>query len=193
MTTPAPEKVLTLEEFDCLPESIEGGKMELVDGRVVTMTPVTADHGELQTAIAAALLTFVRPRSLGKVFVETAFLVRRDPDVVRAPDVSFLSAANVPAKAQRRRGSLRVPPDLAIEVTSPGDISNDLERKVAEYLDAGSARVWVVWPELQSITVYRASRDAHIYRAADTLTSDDAGFPEPGFALPLAALFESLE
>ncbi len=193
MTTPAPEKVLTVEEFDCLPEPIAGGKMELVDGRVVTMTPATADHGELQGELAAALLSFVRPRALGKVFVETAFLVRRDPDVVRAPDVSFLATANVPGKAQRQRGSLRVAPDLAVEVTSPTDSINEIQRKVEEYLDAGSARVWIVWPELQSITVYRSNRDAHISRTADTLTSDDAGFPEPGFTLPLAALFASVE
>lgn len=193
MATPAREKPLTVEEFDLLAEPIEGGKVELVDGRLARMTPVSGEHGALQARIAAALIAHADRERSGQVFVEAGFLLSRRPDVVRAPDVSFVAAERVPDRQARRRGSLHLAPDLAIEVTSPTDNDSDVHRKVEEYLAAGTPRVWVVRPEWRSVTIHRPGGDAHTYHAGDTLTSDDAGFGAPGFELDLAALFASIE
>ena len=39
-------------------------------------------------------------------------------------------------------GYIRIAPDLAVEVLSPSDIQYDVDRKVAEYLEAGVQLVW---------------------------------------------------
>lgn len=80
-------------------------------------------------------------------------------------------------------------PDFAIEVTSPDDTDRDIQDKVLQYLTAGTPRVWVVRPETLTVTVYRQGGDAHVFRAGDTLTSDDAGFPVDGFTLGVEAIF----
>lgn len=186
--TPAPDKLLTAEEFDCLPEP-DAGKLELVEGRAVHLTPVNAEHGRLTVKITGRLDDFVSSHSLGEVYVETGFRIATGPDVVHAPGISFVRADRVPPLELRRRGSLPQAPDLAVEVTSPSDTDADVQAKVERYLAAGTPRMWVVRPELATVTVHRTGGDAHTYHRDDTLSSDDAGFEAPGFALPLATLF----
>jgi Uma2 family endonuclease len=182
------EKLLTAEEFMRLPESIEGGKMELVEGKVITMCPVGFEHGELAATIYDALKTFVRSHSLGSVVQETGFKLASSPDLVRAPDVSFVLQKRVPVGAARRR-FVEGPPDLAVEVVSPGDLDSDVHRKVNEYIAAGAGRVWVVRPEGKTVSVHRPGGTARVFAPGDTLTSDDAGFAADGFALALSELF----
>lgn len=180
---------MTADEFFVLPDPPEGGKMELVCGRVVTMSPVGIEHGEIASSISDALRHFVRPRRLGRVGVEIGFRIRRNPDVVRAPDVSFLSTARRPAAPEARRRYFDGHPDLAVEVVSPDDTAEELAQKTAEYLAAGTPRIWVVQPVTRSVTVYYPGGDSHTFSENDTLSSHHAGFPEEGFALPVSEIF----
>ncbi len=186
--TQVTERLITVEEFYRLPSAEHGGKMELVRGRLVVHMPVGGPHGEIALALGAALLRFVGQHRLGSAGVEAGFVLARDPDVVRAPDVHFVRAS--------RLGGERMPagffpgaPDLAVEVVSPEDSDRAVAEKVLDYLQAGTPRVWVVRPELKTVTVHRAGGDAHIYGAGETLTSDDAGFEAEGFSLDMSSLF----
>lgn len=182
------ERLLTAEEFFLLPDPIEGGKMELADGRVLTMSPVGLLHGQISHAIATALGAFVRPRQLGTVTQETGFRLQRNPDRVRAPDVSFLRSDRIPPKG-RRETFIEGPPDLAIEVLSPDDRVAAVLRKVAEYLEAGTPRVWVVDPDAETVTVYRAER-SETFGPSSVLDSEAAGFAVEGFELPVDGVFD---
>ena len=192
MATHTAEALMTADEFDSLPQPPEGGKLELVDGKVIQMMTVSPEHGELQGNILFALKAFVREHRLGVVFVETGFRLNRGRGMadVRGPDVSFVRAKKLPPRPLRRAGSFHFPPDLAVEVTSPEDLDMDVARKVEDYLAAGTLRVWVVRPDTETITVHRASGDAHVYHAADVLVSDDAGFEATGFELAVGGLFD---
>jgi Uma2 family endonuclease len=186
MTTEA--KLLTAEEFMLLPEPLEGGKMELVRGEVVTMAPVGGEHGSVASELVGKLRLFCREHDLGQAAVEVGYRLQREPDLVRAPDVSFLEAARL-EEGRFPRSFVDGPPTLAVEVVSPGDRDVDLSTKVEEYLAAGARRVWLVRPGLRTITVHRPNGDAHTYRAGDTLSSDDAGFDVEGFALRVDEVF----
>ncbi|GIW18363.1 MAG: hypothetical protein KatS3mg064_1520 [Tepidiforma sp.] len=72
---------------------------------------------------------------------------------------------------------------------SPEDREADVAQKIELYLDGGAERVWIVRPRNRTVTVHRPGGDAHTYSARDTLTSENAAFPVPGFELPLADLF----
>ena len=182
------ERLLNADEFYDLPEPPEGGKMELIEGRSVTMSPVGMEHGEIVHNISLGMGPFVRKATLGKVRIETGFRLRRDPDSVRAPDLSFVVAGRVPAG--RRSRYFDGYPDLAVEVLSPDDRASEIAQKLSEYLAAGTARIWIIDPASRTVTVHRAGGDAHTYSDDDVLSSDDAGFNVPGFALPLADIFE---
>lgn len=193
MAAPVAEKLLTIEEFDLLPPPLSGGKMELVAGKVVIGMTVTGVHGELALETGIALRSFARKHRIGRVFVETGFVTRHDPDHARGPDVAWVSADRDPGRAARSRGSVPIVPNLAVEITSPNDRDSDVQDKVDEYLAAGVQRVWVIRPESETVTVFHSNGDAHLYHRHESLSSDDAGFPVEGFALSLDDLFGTLD
>ena len=183
------EKLLTAEEFALLPEPLEGGKMELVKGRICMAPPVGEEHGQRALDIGAELRRFSKTHRLGTVLVETGFRLSRDPDTVRAPDVAFVAESRLDPARDRTR-YLEGPPDLAVEVVSPGDRDREVQEKLSAYFAAGTPRVWVVRPDQRTVTVHRPGGDGHTYGIDDTLTSADAGFAVAGFDLALRELFE---
>jgi len=185
-TSPVSERLMTADEFFELPEPEHGGRMELVAGRVVTEMPVGEIHALVAVRLAALLLAFVTKHRLGRVYVELGHRLSRDPDTVRAPDVSFL--AREPGSGVSVR-FVDEPPALAIEIMSPDDTESDVAEKIEEYLDAGSQRVWIVRPKNRTVTVHRPGGDSHTYGRDDVLDSADAGFAVEGFRLPLEDLF----
>src|SRR5665213_83743 len=125
MVTPAAEKLLTSEEFERLPEPEGGCRTELVDGRVVMAPPPGWDHGDHSNVTAWTLTTFAREHGLGRVVVESGYRLKRDPDTVRGPDVSFVVTDRIPA-AGSRAGYFEGAPTLAVEVISPNDAERDV-------------------------------------------------------------------
>jgi len=180
----------TADEFYSLPSPPEGGKQELVRGEVVTMVPASADHGESAVSLASALRSFVRGHGLGRVMVETGYVLEQNPDLVRAPDVSFLAAEDIPPGGLPRRGFVPGPPTLAVEIVSPNDTEAEFRGKVAEYLDAGARRAWIVRTDRRTVSVHRPARTTLTLEAGDTLDSDHAGFAVPGFALAVSRVFD---
>ena len=81
---------------------------------------------------------------------------------------------------------LAIPADLAVEVNSPDDRQADVDRKVAEYLAAGFALVWVADPPTRTVRVHRPDTEPVLLSAADEITADPA---LPGFKCKVADLF----
>jgi Uma2 family endonuclease len=176
-------RALTVEEFDLLPD--DGRLWELVDGELAEKMPAGGESSELGMLVGTELTVFVRPRGLGRVYgADAGFLLRADPPLIRSPDAAFVRADRLPPR-EERRGTLRLAPDLAVEVVSPSDRLPDVRAKVREYLAAGTRLVWVIEPRQQTVTVYPAGGDAYELREGDTLDGDVL----PGFRLAVADLF----
>jgi Uma2 family endonuclease len=129
------------------------GLWELVDGQVVPMSPAGARHGDVVASVARLLGNFVGARRLGRVLAgDAGFVLRRNPDTVRAPDVAFVTAARLPGRppAEFMSGA----PDLAIEVVSPSDDWKAVDKKAAEFIAAGARAVWAIDPGTESAKVY---------------------------------------
>ncbi|MCC7363968.1 MAG: Uma2 family endonuclease [Dehalococcoidia bacterium] len=188
MTLETSTRLLTAEEFAELPGDPRGWRSELVCGRVREMPPAGARHGLLASRLICALSDHSSPGASGAVLARAGYVIRRNPDVVRGPDVSFIAAAAIP-EGGLPDGYVEGPPSLAIEVVSPHDLDRDVAEKLAQWLEAGTPVVWVVRPKNNTVTVHRPNGDAHTYGGTDVLTSADAGFAAEGFALPLAELF----
>jgi Uma2 family endonuclease len=162
------------------------GRCELVAGEVVEISPVGFDHGDAAGELIRLISNFARDRSLGRVGPEVGFILARDPDTVRAPDVAFLSNEKV-ALARGKRGFLPFAPDLAVEVLSPDDTYVEVDAKVSEYLAAGTRLVWVVNPPARRVVVHAAGGPIRVLNAGDVL---DGGDVLPGFQVRVGALFE---
>ena len=107
--------------------------------------------------------------------------LKPDPDTVRAPDVSFVRAERIPSGGLAA-GYWPGAPDLAVEVLSPSDRYPEVQRKVQEYLDAGTWLVWVVDPESRTATVFHPGGRS-IFLDCDGVL--DGGAVLPGFKLAL--------
>jgi Uma2 family endonuclease len=175
---------MTADELLAMPD--DGYRYELVNGVLKRMSPAGDEHGRVGMELAIPLGAHVKKNKLGKLYLaETGFLIRTDPDTVRAPDVAFVRVERIkegPGVKGYRVGA----PDLAVEVVSPGDTVSEVEEKVAEWLEGGARMVWVVSPKLHTVTVYRSLTNIVTLTGKDKL---DGGDVVPGFQMNVAEIF----
>jgi Uma2 family endonuclease len=177
-------QLMTADDLWNLPS--DGQRHELVKGELRTMPPSGGEHGARTNYVNVPLGAYVDDQDLGIVVAaETGFLLHRDPDTVRAPDVAFIRKDRIPPGSLPKK-YIPFPPDLAVEVVSPSDTMEEVEEKVAEWLDAGTRLVWVVLPRRRIIKVYRSSTEVTILTDKDELDGQDV---VPGFRLPVARVF----
>jgi Uma2 family endonuclease len=162
-------------------------RQELVDGILHEMEPPGAEHGAVAMRIGMLLASHVTERGLGFSFAgEIGFVLRSDPDTVRAPDAGFIAQARIDAVGGLPQGYWPGPPDLAIEVVSPNDRHSEVEGKALDWLASGTRAVVVLDPPLRTATVYRARDDVRILTDAEQL---DLGDVVPGWSARVADLF----
>lgn len=175
--------LLTAAEFLAFPDTLH--KPELVQGEIVEMAPVGGYHSDTQRKLAMLMGLHVDRGGYGALVVELGFRLAADPDTVRAPDVSFISAEQL-RSTPLSAGFYSGYPDLAAEVVSPGDTATQLDAKVQDYLDAGTRLVWVVNPGTRSVAVYSPDGQVRMLGADDVLTGDAV---LPDLRIPVSDLF----
>src|SRR5438876_107039 len=107
-------QLMTAEDLLALPRG--QFRYELISGELKKMSPAGHDHGRITMELAGPLQQFVKKKGLGKVYAaETGFLLTRDPDTVRAPDIAFIRQKRID-EVGRVKGYWNGPPDLAVEV-----------------------------------------------------------------------------
>lgn len=169
---------MTFEEF--LASDIKG--YEFVNGELKQMSPPTMEHGEISMGLILPLGTYIRDKQLGRLYpADTTFNLG---DRLVKPDLAYVSNERLP---DNRRQGAPIPPDLAVEVTSPSDSQYDIIEKALAYLQAGTRLVWVIEPIAQTVTVYRSKSDIKTLTHNDTLTGEDV---VEGFSCLVSQLFE---
>ncbi len=172
---------LRAEDLYDLPD--DGRRYELVRGELRSMPPAGFRHGLVCTNVIASLGTFVTEHGLGAVVSnDTGFILERDPDTLRGPDIAFVALDRLP---EDQSGFPELAPDLVVEVVSPNDRIQDVIEKARQYLDAGVRLVWVVDPRSRTATVHRPDGGTVLIGDA-ALDGEDV---LPGFRLPLPELF----
>jgi Uma2 family endonuclease len=153
---------MTLEQWAALPEDEPG---ELVDGRL--------DEEEVPDLVhetAVAWLIWIFKSWLGRSgFVfgsEVKYAVRANRG--RKPDV----AVHLDPDGSRlpRRGIVRVPPDIVVEVVSasPRDERRDRIEKMDEYAAFGVRFYWILDPGLQSLEIFELTGGRYARAAGAT-------------------------
>ncbi len=134
------ERLLTLGEWAALPKDTAG---ELVDGVLMEEEVSDSIHELVVTWLVALFRTWLRGRG-GFVFGSDLKLAVSDLRG-RKPDLSVYLPGGV---APPRRGLVRLPPDIAVEVVSPSsrDERRDRIEKMGEYSAFGIRYYWLVDP-----------------------------------------------
>jgi Uma2 family endonuclease len=153
-TAPAPDHLLTAEEYLQLPDT--GAPTELVRGRVIEMNVPYPRHGEICCKVGRIIGNYVDERGLGRVLTnDSGVITERGPDTVRGADVAYYSYARVP-RGPLPRAYLTVVPELVFEVRSPTDRWQRLLAKAAEYLEAGVSVVCILDEMTERVLICRA-------------------------------------
>ena len=95
-----------------------------------------------------------------------------------------------------RRGPLRAPPEIAIEIVSPSprDERRDRIEKMSEYAAFGIKYYWLVDPTLGALEVFELGADGRYARALAAVSGTLADLPGcPGLKVDLDALWAELE
>ena len=183
MTTPTKQHITTAEELFNMPD--DGYRYELVRGELRKMAPTGDEHGDISADIHISLGVYVRENRLGRTRIaESGFILERDPDSVRAPDVAFVRRERIEELGRTTRYWPEAP-DLAIEVISPNDRYSEVNEKVADYLAAGTRMIVVVNPRNRTVNVHTPDNTTTL-AMGDTL---DGGDVVPGWQMPLADIF----
>ena len=178
------EKLMTAEEFEALPD--DGKRYELIDGELREMPPTAHWHSEVESNLVIRLGGHVQAHRLGRVSCgEVLFLVRRDPDRVRAADIAFIRQERVPS-LEARQHVMEVIPDLVAEVLSKHDTVEGISDRIDDWLGAGVPMLWIVDPFRRTVTIYQPNRDPALLGEHGTLEGDPV---VPGFRCPVAEIF----
>jgi Uma2 family endonuclease len=175
----------TATEKDVLEvERRENRLCELVRGVLVEKTT-----GHYESRVAVALIYFLESfldhADLGIVYGADGTL-RLMPQLVRIPDVSFVSWEKLPDRELPAEPIPDLVPDLAIEVLSEGNTPREMQLKLNEYFSVGVRLVWFIDPAKHTASVC-TSRSKKRQIGPDGVL--DGATVLPGFRLSLEELF----
>jgi Putative restriction endonuclease len=118
-------------------EDIE--RYEVVNGVRVEREPMGAFETVLASWLCYVVNSFAAGNKLGLAVNEVLFVLNAARTLNRRPDVAFVSYARWPTSVVAREAAWNVVPDLAIEIVSPTNLAEEIDRKITDYFQSGMA------------------------------------------------------
>lgn len=175
---------MTADEFEASPFA---ETHELIRGELYPIMPAGTLHGIVTNRLSAYLTLYVIENALGEVTAaETGFKLKNNSTV--GADVAFIGKENL-ARFGVPDSFFPTAPDLAVEVISPGNTSEEITTKVEDYLSSGSRLVWIVYPKRKVVVVYRTNTTVSFLHENEELSGEDV---IPNFRLPLDKIFGNM-
>lgn len=176
---------LTIEQFLVLPE--EKPALEFADGVVTQKVSPKGQHSALQGELIKQLDHAGLPARVARALPE---LRATFGGASRVPDIAVYRWARIPHDARGRIGDdFYEPPDIAIEIVSPGQSSNALVRRCLWFVAQGVQVALLVDPADESILAFRSDGRIDTWHGADRI---DLSEVLPDFELTVEQLFMSL-
>ena len=158
-------------------------RYEILDGELVVSPAPNTRHQELVLRLTDQLLARVHKPGLGRLILSPFDVKLSDTDVYE-PDLLVV----LPEHWHRiTETHLDGPPDLAIEVVSPGSARRDRRGKLRRYELHGIREYWIVDPQGNVVDqhVLTAGAYRHVGRFADAIRMHVL----PGVQLDLTAIW----
>lgn len=158
--------------------------VELSEGELTVMPPPSFTHQRVLDNLYSLLKAFVQEHALG-VTAFAPLAVRLWPGKIREPDILFYAEQHL----ERIGVLVSGPPDLAVEILSPGTRQVDRQEKFFEYAQAGIGEYWIVDPEAKTIEVYALVEGAYELHDRGRPGAQAASRLLSGFAVNVADVF----
>lgn len=178
-------KLITAKELLLMPDN--DMQHELIRG-VLTEDILPGDqHGIVVARIGWLLGNFSDDNDFGEMSGRSGFLLERNPDTVRCPDLAWVASGRldkpVPSYAE-------LAPDLVVEVRSPNDSQWHMAERAMMWLSLGVRMVLVADPGPVTLAVYRPGEPPQVLGEFESF---DEGDVLPGFTAPVWSFFPHLE
>ena len=111
--------------------------------------------------------------------------VRLAADRVREPDVLFMATEHADRMGEQFFG----PPDLVMEVTSPGTRRTDRTEKLLEYGQAEVSEYWIADPQARTVEVFVLQGERYELLGRWGVGETARSSLLPGFEVDVADLF----
>ena len=179
--------LLTADEFFdwCHRPENEARQWELERGKVVEVSRPGERHCAVCANVTRLLGNYVWQRRKGYVCGnDTGVVWERAPDTVRGPDI-ILYDRSAKFEEMNPKHSDEAP-TLAVELLSPTDRPNRVNRRLGQFLKWGTKVVWLLDPEDRTVSIYRPGQLPQVLDDTDDLD----GEPElPGFRCRVADFY----
>lgn len=140
-------------------------KEELIDGKIVAMSPASTNHNRISGNIYHIFSNYL----YGKTCVpfgdnELVFLTADDEFV---PDFMIVCDRD-----KIQYDGVHGAPDLVVEILSPSTAKNDRQHKKEVYAKCGVREYWIISPAEKSVEVYHNNGREFVVHEIYTLVSD---------------------
>jgi Uma2 family endonuclease len=140
---------LTYADYLAFPD--DGLRHEIINGKhYVTPAPATR-HQRISLRLAQLIKNYLDENPVGELFIAPFEVLLSDHDIVE-PDLLFLSTARAHFLTSQ---NLQGPPDLVVEILSPGTRRRDQGLKRNRYERLGVDEYWLVDPVQNAVVVHR--------------------------------------
>lgn len=164
------EQPMTYDAYAAMPD--DGGRYEIVDGNLELMSPGPSRiHQEVSIELEFALLQ--NCKSDYKIFHAPFDLILSPTDVVQ-PDILMIHRSRLHILTDR---GVEGPPDLVVEIVSPGSRVRDKVTKMKIYAKYGVPEYWIIDAVAQTLERYRLVDETrydldHVFEGDDRVASD---------------------
>jgi Uma2 family endonuclease len=173
---------LTLEAFLRLPE--QEPPLEFWHGEVTQKLPPMGPHGALQFAFGERISHATGPGRSFRIFTETRLILF---GISTVPDLIVYRRERVPRDPNGQVAEyFRTPPDVAVEIVSPGQSRTRLLARCRWYVAQGVQLAIFADPRRRVVRLFRPNLESADHRGADLLDLTDV---VPGFTLSVDDFF----
>jgi Uma2 family endonuclease len=182
-----PSVLLTIADLEATPD--DGNRYELIDGELYVSTAPSFFHQAALMNLGSRLWMYLRTHPIGTVSPGIGVIFDDHNGVI--PDLVYSSKTRL--RDSLAGGRLTGPPEIAIEILSPGSSNEKRDRhiKLNLYESRGVDEYWILDPESAGVDVYRRARGGR-FAEPEKLRGDDvlASVLLPGFEVAVSEIFK---
>jgi Uma2 family endonuclease len=142
-------KRLTYDDLEAIPRERPGDRHEIINGELVVTPSPAPMHQIVSRDLFRLIDRHVRTSALGEVLYAPVD-IRLTPDNVLIPDIIYIARDRLHIIGPK---TIDGPPDLVVEILSPGTRRRDLDTKRELYARFGVQEYWLVDPDARTVTV----------------------------------------
>jgi Uma2 family endonuclease len=156
-------------------------------GELIVMPPTGGETGNQNAELTFQVQAWARSDQTGITF-DSSTGFKLPNGATRSPDTAWVRGSRLAGLTRdQKQKFLPLCPDFVIELRSPTDSLEALQRKMQEYLDNGAQLGWLIDPLTRCIHVYLPHSQPQILEAPRTISAEPV---LPGLSLDLQGIWQ---